>query len=346
MDHPCLVQLADYLDGRLDDAQHSLVSEHLEACLSCRVALRHAGEPIDLPQADTRLASSAVLDLALARTDEPPPEPAAGQLWRLRWDDVVALAVVLRVHDEEVTIAPVGIDSWLADEYAVYVSEAWSPIGVSFAVWMSLVGTIPLCVLDWYLGDVDVLDQLPAVSDAFRKGIAAPAHIPVGAPIDHLLDERWQYRRQMMGSLSALADAAWCEPLSAVGDGDLGAMLDGCEPSEIGSSLGLEPPDVFVLLRGDTPLTAGQAELLSSMSGRSVGDLLNAAPPVPPALLRELDHPVNRPLIEGFADRNGWSPVRVRFEARNALLGRAARFAGDPSAPIDWRRVLRDWLEE
>jgi hypothetical protein len=258
---------------------------------------------------------------------------------------VASLGVVLRVHEEEVTVAPVCLDSWLADEYAVFVSEEWSPIDVSLAIWVSLVTTVPLCALDWYLGEVDVLDQLPAVRDAFVKGLSPPSHIPTGAAVVSTLDERSQFRRQLATTISDLADAGWHEPSISQGDGDLGKMLDGLEPERIGESLGLEPPSVFVLLRGETPLTESQAARLSALSGIAVDVLRNASPPIPSRLLRELDHPINRSLIEECAIRNSWSFTEVRFEARNALLGRAARFEGDPDAPIDWRRMLRDWLD-
>jgi hypothetical protein len=345
VEHPGFVDLAAYLDGELLDDQREMVAEHLKSCASCRVATLHSGEHVPTPEAEVDLEGASIPEQLRAHLQEVPPEPAAGQIWRLRWNEVTALSVVLRVHEEEVTVAPVSVDSWLADEYAVYVSAEWSPIGVALAIWVSLVGTVPLCVLDRYLGDVDVLDQLPSVRDAFRKGIPAPSHIPVGSPILSAFDERSQYRRQLTATFSALADVEWHDPTFGHGDGDLGATLDGLEAEEIGSCLGLGPPDVFVLLRGETPLTAEQADKLAALSGTSAEDLLRATPPVPSELVRELDHPANRSLIEVYAIRNDWSPTQVRFEARNALLGLATRFAGDPKAPIDWRRVLRDWLD-
>jgi hypothetical protein len=342
-----LVELIAYSDNELEQvgSASELIKSHLEECISCRVALERAAPRFDLPS-DGEAFDQSQLDGILSVLDEISPEPASGQLWRLRWEDTVAMAVVLNVDDQDVRVAPACLDSWLADDYAVFVSKEWSPLRASLAVWTSLISTVPLCVLDRYLGEVDVLDQVQVTWEAFRKGGAVPGHIPVGDTIVSPLDERWQFRRQLAADFSVLSDAGWSEPSAGTGDGSLGAMLDGIEPQAIGEALDLLPPDVFILLRGETPLNAEQADRLAELTAISPSELMSASPPVPREILREISHPRNRARLEERAARSRWSYREVRVRACTALVGTAARYAGQSDAPIDWHRVLQDWLQE
>ena len=346
--HPLLTELSDYLDGTAREGDLARIRDHLESCRECRVILQHASDSarVDLPG----IAEwSAQLDSGLVTAlRSEAPEPKAGQLWRLRWDDTSVLSVVLRVKGEDVIVAPVGLDEWMADDYSIVVSPDWSPLGIAFAIWVGLEAVVPLVVLDVCFGEVDALDQIAAVRHAEHKGVLVEEAILVGSPIFTASDERSQYRRDLSLAMGRLSDATWLESSNNQGHEltpSLVELLEPVDPRRLAHVLKLDAPSTFALMSGERLLTPEEAALVGSLIDVDGVTILNAIPPVPPGLVHELSHPIHRQEIFRRAQSSGHSENEERRLALRELLPVAARRAGDEAAPLDWRRLVRDRFE-
>ncbi len=275
-----------------------------------------------------------------------PPDPFPGQLWRLRWTGATALGVVLGVEADDVIVAPVGLDEWMADDYAVVVRPDWSPLHTGMAVWVGLEAVVPLIVLDVYLGDADVLDQIAAVRQAYRQRRPVADTILVGPPVTDATDERNQYRRHLALAFASLSDAEWLDV--AAPDADSRSLVDllrGVEPRLLAEALGLDARSTFVLMSGERVPTSEEAEVIARLVGTDADEVRAAAPAIPPELARELSHPRHRREIEQRASAAGHDEGEERRRVLRDLLPVAARRAGDETAPLDWRRLVADHLE-
>jgi hypothetical protein len=291
---------------------------------------------------------AAVLDSRLTEAlGSDTPEPDAGQLWRLRWGDTTALAVLIKVGADDFTVAPASLDEWMADDYTVVVAPSWSPIGTGIAVWVGLESIVPPYVLDVCLGEVDVLDQIAAVRQAYRKGISVEEVIVVGPPIIEVVDERREYRDGLALEFASLSEAEWLDLPASPAQETLAAeslvnLLRPVDPRGLAEALGLDAPSTFALLGGERLLAPEEASIIGRMVGIDPAVVLAATPPVPPGLLRELNHPDHRRAIEARAAQTGHTDSEERRLALRELLPVAARRAGDEAAPLDWRRLVRD----
>lgn len=344
--HPLLIELADFVDGRLVDEQQESVGEHVRICRYCRVRIDHAARQAVVPTSWSSIPDAATVRPELLRQlHTAPRDPDSGQLWRLRWEGVCTLVVILKVDGDDVAVCPVTLDPWMADDYTIVVTEDWSPLAASFAVWVALEAVVPMFVLDRYLGDVDALDQIAEVRLAFRKGIAAPDTIVVGPRIADLADERSTYRHALASQLHTLSAADWLEvsPTGGAGEGStIAGLLEGVEPHLIAETLDLDRPSTFALLSGERQLTESEAQQLAGLADVTVEAVLAAVPPVPPRLINALNHPRHRESIERHAQQRGHDPIEERRAALAELLPVAARRAGDEAAPLDWHQLVAD----
>ena len=345
--HPLLTQLADFLDGTLGDEHRVVFQAHLDACRACRVALRHAadGPRAVLPAAtpDHRLALDPDL---LKRLRGEPPDPSPGQLWRLRWDEAMALSVVLRVEGDDVVVVPVGLDPWMADDYAVVVGAEWSPLPTGFAAWVGLEAVVPLVVLDVFLGEIDALDQIAVVRQAYRRGTPVPETVVVGPPLTDADAERAQYRRQISLALASLAETTWFDvAVPEAGARSLVELLRDVDPRRLAEALGLDTRSAFALMGGERLVDDIEAEVIAALVGVDIGEVRTARPAVPAELIHELGHPRHRRAVERQAQAASRHEGVERRVALAALLPAAARRAGDESAPLDWRRLVDDHFE-
>ncbi len=119
--HPLDVDLADLVDGVLDDARAAELEAHVTFCLACLVKLdrlRGAGPAFSI--LDRPLASPAFV---VPLGDDDDHEPAIGDVW-LAGDDEYLLVLVVGVDDvddERVSVAPATFDVEAADEQTLVV---------------------------------------------------------------------------------------------------------------------------------------------------------------------------------------------------------------------------------
>jgi hypothetical protein len=344
--HPLLSQLASFVDGALGQDDRASVQEHIDGCRECRLRVQRAAGPVAVPAVALPTDGPRVdADLSKLLWLEP-PDPAPGQLWRLRWDDTTAVGVVLRVEGDDVIVTPVGLDEWMADDYAVVVGPEWSPLHIGMSVWVALEAVVPLLVLDVYLGEADFLDQIVAVRQAYRQGRAVADTIVVGPPVIDETDERAQYRRQLALAFASLADAEWVDVATPGRDGrSLVDLMRGADPRMVAQALDLDIRSTLVVMSGERVPTSQEAELIAELLATDVDEVLAAAPAVPPELAHELSHPRHRRAIERRGRAAGHGESDERRQALRDLLPVAARRAGDPEAPLDWRRLVDDYLE-
>lgn len=128
--HPTDRELSALLDGSVDPALQS----HIDECAYCRSRLRAAGPAIAVP---------AEVTIEARRIDLPTPVtdalPERGDVWRLAWEDVRDLAVVVGVGDDGISVAPLFDDpDDVADEWTLTHSRplqsnrsvrSWHPDG-------------------------------------------------------------------------------------------------------------------------------------------------------------------------------------------------------------------------
>ncbi|MGI8899678.1 MAG: zf-HC2 domain-containing protein [Nocardioides sp.] len=344
--HPLLTQLADFVDGALGPDDRTDVQEHIDACRECRLRVQGAAGRVTVPAVALPADGPRVeADLRKLLWEEP-PNPAPGQLWRLRWNDTTALGVVLRVEGDDVIVTPVGLDEWMADDYAVVVRPDWSPLHIGLSVWVALEAVVPFLVLDVYLGEADFLDQVAAVRQAYRQGRTVEDTVLVGPPVIEVTDERNQYRRQLALAFASLADAEWIDVAAPGGDGrSLVELMRGADPRSLAEVLGLDIRSTFVLMSGERVPTSAEAEVIAALIDADVDEVRAATPTIPPELAHELSHPRHRRDIERRAYAAGHGESDERRQALRHLLPVAARRAGDPEAPLDWRRLVDDYLD-
>lgn len=349
--HPLMTELSDLADGLLTSADKTRVTEHVGWCLSCRTRLQHGLEFTAERHVSQDLGptpSVAISDELLARLRQEPREPFRGQLWRLRWEEHAALAVLLKVDGDDVTVMPVTLDPQMGDDYTIVVSESWSPLAAAVGIWVGLETVVPLWVLDRDLGDIDALDQIAEVRRAFRKGIAASEIVVVGLQVTDPTDERSAYRHEVGASFHALSEAEWLADGTFAGTESaplLTEMLETVGPRQIAETLDLNAPSTFALLSGEWLVTEDQALLLEMLIGRPAAEILAAVPAPPSRLLRALSHPRHRAVIEARAAQCGLSGAQERREALAELLPVAARRSGDETAPLDWHQLVADRYE-
>jgi hypothetical protein len=219
---------------------------------------------------------------------ERPPRPTGRQLWRARWGSVTQLLVVLDASARSVRAAPVTLDPELADDSAVITYSDESDLTVPLVVWLQDAASLPVRVLDRFLGAVHV--DLRAAS-ALRHG----------RPVLTAADERAVHRARLQDTLDVFVAARWAPE----GDGSLGALLGAARPQQIAQVLGVPNRMVIGLRRGERFLSPQQAELLAPLLHRSAGEVLAANPPLPEDLVADLDLPEYRARITALARREG-----------------------------------------
>ncbi|MGH2732281.1 MAG: zf-HC2 domain-containing protein [Actinomycetota bacterium] len=346
--HPTDRLLAAFLDGRLNGESRTWIATHLDECEMCRARTIDTGGALsssDYAGVEPEWGSARGEILQVFDAQEV-PDLECGQLWRLEWEDIAALGVLLRVRDEDVTLIPAGEDPHMADEYTLILEEDQSPLGISLALWVDLETVVPLFVLDRWMGVVDLLAEVEEVRTAFQNG-GRPASVNTGRPILHPLDERLQYREALAVRFTRLADAGL---LLEVGEpGKAPSLLEimnnaGAIPSEVAGRLGISAADMYSLLRGQRSPTTEEAAGLSEVVGVAPDILLRAGGDLDQGLVRILSHPKWRPAIRQRARERRSTEIAERMRVGYEVMAHAARRAGVRDAPLDWDRLARDYF--
>lgn len=260
--------------------------------------------------------------------------PSPGQLWRVRWEDTVELVIVLEVTDTTVSAAPVTEDVDYADDESVVLPAAACPLEVDMAVWLGLACDLPTRVLDLTFG---------AASQTWCD-VALGGHsttVERGAELILDTDLRHQYRAQLKDNLVELADAQWVP--EGAGGLDLILTTNALGPRELMAILEVEVPAALLLVRGEMPVTAEQAEVLARHVRLRAADVLaaNPAPPEPVCVL--VDLPRHRRQIDRLAAQRGTTDVEAHRAAAYGSWAMAARQTGVANESV-WEQRLQQYF--
>jgi len=171
------------------------------------------------PAYERLLAAAATLRVRAAVTEAggaSAPEPVAGQLWRVRWEDDIELVVLMSVGDTDVVATPLTFDIFYADNTALVLEADDSDFATPVVIWPALRARLPMFVLDRMAG---ALSQGSAglYADPDSSG-ADPGRR--GAAVVNALDTRSEYRERLADTMLVLAGANWA-PQGTGGIADL-----------------------------------------------------------------------------------------------------------------------------
>ena len=178
--HPNELDLLDYATGEAFPGDAD-VAAHVATCAQCAATVQTfttSDSTLDNEQEAVIYHRAPALTEALVAGAHP---AAAGQLWHAEWDGLVQLLLVLTATDTTAQAAPI-IEAEAADDTSVELDRAL--LGWSAAVLAAETATLPIRVLDLFLGmvDADVVDRVNRV---------AAGEAGDGDPIVSALDERW-----------------------------------------------------------------------------------------------------------------------------------------------------------
>jgi len=207
------------------------------------------------------------------------PNPAgvrSGQMWRARWDDVVATVFIDSLVGgtrNEVRVAPITIGADSADERAIVLPENSSTLAVELSVWPQLVTNIAEVVLERWVANVERFPSLAEIEQA-----AASGDLSYGFPILNNSSQRAADRRLLELVMESLASAA--DLIS--GNGSLPDLIvaAGITVTALAKRLNVANAIALGLAKGTVPLDLQQARLLSDLLERDPTELMRANPSV------------------------------------------------------------------
>jgi len=243
----------------------------------------------------------------------PRPALAPAQLWRAHLDEIARFVVVLQTEGAVAEVAPVTLDVELATDDAYLLEAAESDFDVPVAVWLALKATVPVHVLEQYLGSVHL------AVDALRKA-------PQGRPLASVLDDRAMEAAILGDDMEELAAAP-------VAEATLQQLLSRVTIKQL-VELQIPTPHALDLFRGLRALTPEQAARVAGLVGTTPQALLRANPPLPIELLHDLDTAEIRELVSQLAEQRGLSQDDARLTAGYGAYALAARQTG--AGATDW----------
>jgi len=265
--------------------------------------------------------------------DAPPPTPAPGQIWRANWASVVELVLIRNVVGSNVSLVPASLDTDYADEATLVLSEDETSLSVSVAIWTGLERTLPMRILDRFVGRVfsDVTD-----SHWVFRAIEAERGV-LGRLAGNPSDPLCEFRAIIEDSLDELAETA----LIPEGDNRLGSLIASStlDMDALSRLLSIPIQQAFNLRRGQSPATGDQAELLAEHLGISVNEVLEANPSLPEGLITCLSDPHRRnqvyqlSILRQIPEPEAWSA------AGYGTYALAARQTGEVEEPA-WNERL------
>jgi hypothetical protein len=315
--HPTDRHLAALIDHRLDRGEARDVAHHVRACRRCQLRIGQA------PDQPAPAVFAVALDIPFAVHEEVrTTAPARGDLWRLVWDDAVAVALVWST-EPEVSVLPL-IDPIDVDGWTVELTEDESSFGVPVAVPVDLLTTVPPNVLDARIGAINNLGPIAERLTALQNGVPTAIHRT-------LVDDDVAEAHENLGELMATFREATWAPLA----------LSGVAPSFHFDELidaGLEPNRALAIFRGAVA-SLDEADAIESTTGRRPW-----LPAIADSLRSVIDMPRWKPALRDRARRAGRSEGeerrRVAYHMQPALL--AAR--GTQGRPIPPEVLLAEIL--
>lgn len=272
------------------------------------------------------VAQLTVPNAVRAAAAAPPGDPSPGQIWRAIWDHVVEIVAVTAVDETTVHGIPVSLDTRFHDSDTLLLPAEASTLEQPLALWNSLGGRLPWCVLDRQVS------RLSVPLDADGTPTPTATGYRYGSPIPSPAAQAAEFRAVLADTMDLLVTARWAPQ----GSGDLAALLkqQGLGPAELIQRLSIQPPRALALLRAQTPLTPHEAGLLAPVLGLPADKVLAANPPLPERAVHELSRPARRVQIRRLAQLTGTAEHDARQQVLFATLTLAAR--QEHPAEADW----------
>jgi len=323
--HPTSLELASLLDGGDGDilGRGGAVRAHTADCRRCLAHLLTADDAIvtDFANQPPDVPTSQLPAVVLAALVRPSPSAVTrGEIWRLTWDELTALAVVTMTDEITATVVPVA-DPVEADEGAQIVSSDDSPLGAAVVFWPFAQVVVSLAAFDTHLGRVEVelptelsteLEFPPIAAELRRIGDRSVAWMPTPS------EERPHQTPPVVAALEERG-LGFEELADAVGDeAALELWRDGRPPSR---------EEVDALVRDlDVPTDVVAAEWTA-----------------PAPLLTLVCSPDYKIRVRRAAVRHGSSEAEVRTSLVDTILAPAARTTGLQPGTGDlgrWRALI------
>ncbi|HTC69107.1 MAG TPA: hypothetical protein VK662_06005 [Acidothermaceae bacterium] len=278
------------------------------------------------------LAASAVPDSVRRAFGGTPPDPAAGQIWRACWDDVVELVVVLGVDGLDLAVAPVSLDRTYADDTTVVLSAEVTSLGVALAVWAGLERRVQMRVLDRFAG----LVNLDFADDGWARYAVESGLAEFGSRPGNATDPLWEYRAIIEDEMDQLVAAAWSQ-----GTGELAGLLvsSGLTVTALAETLSVPLPSALGIWRGVSVVTQVQAGRLSAGLGVPASDIMSANPALPTSLLVRMSHPRRRAQVRRLSAHRRVSEAQAWAVAGYETYALAARQTGETAEPAWDERI-------
>jgi hypothetical protein len=355
--HPTAVQLARWLDGRLDTQAAADVRAHHAACGLCQAFTDAAGDPPPSPD-ERGVASLAGQSPSLpeqivtATSAGRGGDPTSGQLWRLEWEGWACLAIVVdvlgtRLRDPIITV-PVTTDPDYADQYTLCVAEDRSPLGLPLAAWVALRTRVPRFVFDLGFGDTDLVKDIDTLYHQFLDDRAHQPDAPglwVGHAIVSPADPRWEYRETVAAAIAYLADAA--DRLEAA-PGPIGDVVAAKEvhSRQVAKALELDAAETHALLSGAVDVTAEHVRVLADLLGVPEEEIAAHGSHVDPDLRLAWATPESRDRAAKVAAASGQAVEVLREMGTRTVTAQAARQTGTDAVGLGaWEQLVHDWLD-
>ena len=328
--HPTDLTLAAAVDGHLDEAELMEVSHHVESCGRCQLRIAQSDPAADTAQRGRLDRPEMVVTVNETRDED----PARGDVWRLTWDAVVLLAVILDEDQDRFRVLPV-IDSCDADEWcALLAAPASGGLG-DMAVSTVLESTIPRSVLDARVGRLPDMGPISRLRTEYRTG-ESDGPVRRGEPIRSPRDERLVALDELNEDLTFLSNAVWMPDVAEwPGKSNISPDLF----AEIAEALSTE--EALAIYRG-APMTDRQAQRIEQATG-----MRPASAPVPTGVVSVLESPTMKYRIRERARRFERSEASERQDLAHSLYesGVAARGA-QASTAVDYGVILDRILDE
>jgi hypothetical protein len=204
--HPLDVDLADLVDGLLDEGRREQVQEHVADCLLCRIKLRRLRDAAGEDPSDFTAFGSSFRDLAIAAPafavpdvigpDDGAPQP--GEIWAAGDEERILVFILGNVDEGRVMLAPVTFDADTADDETVVLDARRSPFRLPLAVYPTLRTDVPAAALRSRFGSIAAPDAIDRLLEAAVPGASR------GTPILGPSDPRLELRQYLLDRLGAL----------------------------------------------------------------------------------------------------------------------------------------------
>lgn len=303
---------------------------HVESCGRCQLRVAQSDPAVDTAQRGRPDLPEVVITVNETRDEN----PVRGDVWRLAWDSVVLLAVILDEDQDRFRVLPV-LDSCDADEWCTLLSALASGGLGDMAVSTALESTIPRSVLDARVGRLPDMGPITRLRTEYRTG-ESDGMVLRGEPIRSSRDERLVALDELNEELTFLSNAVWT-PDAAGQPGTSQIPPDMFE--EVAEALSTE--EALAIYRG-APVTDRQAQRIAQETGTRP-----ASAPVPAAVISILESPTIKHKIRERARRFERSEASERQELAHSLCesGVAARGA-QPSTAVAYDVILDKILDE